>query len=246
MRYISQIYNFSLTPVVRSIIMVNACVWFVLVIILQGLFSDKNIVFHFLGLVPSKIISHFWFWQIFTYLFVHATGFFHIFFNMFALWMFGTELERLWGSRFFLIYYFVCGVGAGLIYLISLLLGISFFETNPNSIFIPMVGASGAIFGILFAYGLIFSERIIFFMMIFPIKARYFTILIGLIEFASLVNSGTGGPISHLAHLSGFISGFLFLQIWKLIQNFKIYQQRKRPTHLKVLRNNKYEDSSLH
>lgn len=246
MRYISSVYNFSLTPVVRAIVIANGCIWFFLVVVLQGLFLKQNYVFYFLGLIPEKVFSEFWLWQMFTYLFVHAKGIFHILFNMFALWMFGTELERLWGSRFFLAYYIFCGVGAGLIYLLSLFIGVNFFNANINSLAVPMVGASGAIFGILFAYGLVFGERIIYFMMVFPIKARYFTLLIGLIEFVSLINSGMGSSVSHLAHLSGFVAGFLFLQIWKFIQKFNTRQWRKWPSHLKILKNDDTEDKTLH
>ena len=246
MRYVSHIYNFNITSFVKAIIIANGCVWFFLVVVLQGLFLDKNYVFYFLGLTPEKVFSHFWLWQIFTYFFVHAKGFFHIFFNMFALWMFGSELERLWGSWFFLAYYVVCGAGAGLIYLLCLSIGISFFGANPAVLATPMVGASGAIFGILFAYGLIFGERIVYFMMIFPIKARHFTLLIGFVEFVSLINSGIGSSISHLAHLSGFVSGFLFLQIWKAVQNFNVRKWRRGPVHLKILKNDDKEDKFLH
>ncbi len=246
MRYVSNIYNFNIPTLVKAIIIANGCVWFFLVVVGQGLFLNKTYVFDFLGLTPGRVFFHFWLWQIFTYLFVHASGFFHIFFNMFALWMFGSELERLWGPRFFLSYYISCGVGAGLIYLFCLWIGISFFNVDPISLETPMVGASGAIFGVLFAYGLIFSERIILFMFIFPIKARYFTLLIGLAEFVSLINSGIGSSISHLAHLSGFVSGFLFLQVWKIAQNFKVRKWRKKPRHLKVLRNDDTEDETWH
>lgn len=238
MRYISHSYNLSLPPLVRSIIIVNICVWFFLVLILQGLFLDKNYVYYFLGLSPERVLSQFWFWQIFTYFFVHAEGFFHIFFNMFALWMFGSELERLWGSRFFFTYYLFCGIGAGLIYLLCLGIGFSFFPVKTAvSLSIPMIGASGAVFGVLLAYGLIFRERIIYFMMVFPIKALHFTLLIALLEFVSLINSGIGSPISHLAHLSGFVSGFLFLQIVKIIQSFNIRKWRRKSVRLKVLKN---------
>ena len=161
-------------------------------------------------------------------MFVHSSGVFHILFNMFALYMFGSELERLWGPRFFLTYYAVCGIGAGLIYLLCIGLALV-FHISPGGLGlgVPMVGASGAIFGILLAYGLLFGDRIIYFMMLFPIKARYFTALIGLIEFVSLLNSGTGGTVSHLAHLSGFAAGFLFLQSGKILQKAGRAYQRK-------------------
>lgn len=237
MRYVSNIYSFQFTPAVRAIVIANGVLWFFFVVLLQGLFLEKNYVFSILGLTAEQVFAHFWLWQILTYFFVHSSGIFHILFNMFVLWMLGSELERFWGSRFFLIYYICCGVGAGLIYLFCLWLGASFFNINPIALQTPMIGASGAVFGVLFAYGLIFSERVIYFMMIFPIKARHFTLLIGLIEFVSLINSGMGSPISHLAHLSGFLAGFLFLQIWKNIQNFNIRKWRKKwPHHLKVLK----------
>lgn len=242
MRYISNIYNFNITAVVKAIIIANGLIWFFLVVVLQSLFLDKAYVFYLLGLTPERVFSSFWLWQIFTYLFVHSSGFFHIFFNMFVLWMFGSELERFWGSRFFLSYYIFCGVGAGLIYLLCLWMGISFFNLAPAILTTPMIGASGAIFGILFAYSLIFSERIIYFMMIFPIKARHFALLIGLLEFVSLINSGIGSPVSHLAHLSGFVSGFLFLQMWKTVQNFNVRKWKRRPTHLKILKNKETEE----
>ncbi len=245
MRYISRTYSFHTTSVVKSLIIANGCIWLFLVVILQGLFFDKNYIFHFLGLTPAKALFDFWLWPILTYSFVHAPGFFHIFLNMLALWMFGSELERLWGAKFFLIYYICCGVGAGLIYLMSLLIGLAFFNVSLAILSAPMVGASGAIFGVLLAYGLLFSERIVFFMLVFPIKARYFVCLIGLAEFVSLVNSGVGSSVSHLAHLAGLLSGFLFLQIWKAVQNFRARQWKKRPSHLQILRDDDNEDERL-
>ena len=164
-------------------------------------------------------------------MFIHSPALSHILLNMFALYMFGSELERFWGSRFFLTYYAVCGIGSGLIYLLcsGLALAFNIMQVNPH---IPMVGASGAIFGILFAYGLLFGERIIYVMMIFPVKARYFTIFIGLIEFVNLLNTGMGGRISHLSHLAGFASGFLFLQWGKITQKLK----RQRIGGFKILK----------
>ncbi|MCZ0931995.1 MAG: rhomboid family intramembrane serine protease [Oligoflexia bacterium] len=246
MRYVSQIYNFNISSVVKAILIVNFSIWFGLVVVLQGLFFEKNYVFYFLGLTPNRVFQDFWLWQVFTYMFVHAKGVFHILFNMFALWMFGSELERLWGSRFFLTYYLVCGLGAGCIYLLSLFIGFSFFNLSPLVFSVPMVGASGAIFGVLFAYGLIFRERVILFMMIFPMKALHFTLLIGGIEFVSLINSGVGSAVSHLAHLAGFLTGFVFLQGWKKMQNLKIRRWKKGPVHLKILKNDDNKEDVYH
>lgn len=232
-------YDFQLSPIVKSLMLINGAVWFFLVIFLQKLFFDNNSIYYFLGLVPFQVLDHFWLWQIFTYMFVHSESVFHILFNMFALWMFGSELERFWGSKFFISYYLVCGVGVALIYILVLNLIPLIYPLNPLQLKIPLIGASGSIFGILFAYGMIFSERQILFMMLFPMKAIHFTLLIGVIEFVSLINNGMGSSISHLSHLSGFIVGFFFLQSWKNIQNFKIRSRRRqgRPTFLKILRN---------
>ena len=237
MRYVSHIQDFQLSPIVKALIIVNGVIWFLLVVFLQGLFLKTNVVFYFLGLVPNQVFDSFWLWQVFTYMFVHSESVFHILFNMFALWMFGSELEKFWGSKFFLSYYLICGIGVGLIYITCLKLVPLFYPLNPIHESIPMIGASGAIFGILFAYGLIFSERTILFMMIFPMKAIHFTLLIGMIEFVSLINNGMGSSVSHLSHLSGFVVGFLFLQIWKNLQNFKIRKWRRGPISFKLLKN---------
>ena len=114
-------------------------------------------------------------------MFVHAMGVFHILFNMLVLWWFGAELELRWGSRFFLTYYLVCGVGAGAIYLIGTL-GYALITGNVLPLAVPLVGASGATYGLLLAYGILFGERIIYFMMLFPMKAKYFTMIIGAVE----------------------------------------------------------------
>lgn len=233
----SSVYNFQLSPVVKALILINFVVWFILVVLLQGLFLKSPIIYALLGLMPHQVFDNLWWWQIVTYMFVHAESVFHILFNMFALWMFGCELERLWGPKFFLAYYLVCGVGSGLIYLLVLKVMSLVGYIDPAHLQIPMVGASSAIFGILFAYGLVFSERVVLFMMIFPIKAVHFTILIGMIELVNLVNSGLGSKVSHLSHLCGFLIGFLFLQSWKRIQDFKIRQWRKGPVRLQILRN---------
>ena len=234
----SGLYQFELSPTVKALVVINVSIWFFLIVILQGLFLDKPYLFYWFGLAPEKLFSSFWIWQVLTYFFVHSSGIFHILFNMFALWMFGSELERFWGRKFFLSYYCFCGIGAGLIYLLVFALG-SGFHLSLSGGAIPMVGASGAIFGLLFAYGQIFSQRVILFFFLFPLKARHFTLLIGMIEFVSLINSGTGNPVSHLAHLSGFLAGFLFLWAWRQSQRVDLQRWRRKSFRFKVIRNTK-------
>jgi rhomboid family protein len=151
------------------------------------------------GLVPALITTRFFVWQFVTYLFVHA-GPLHILFNMLVLWMFGCDLERIWGLKKFLQYYFLSGVGAGLC---SYLVG-------PLSS-VPTVGASGAIYGLLLAYGILFADRIIYLYFLFPIKAKYFVLIMGALEFyAAIATSGSG--VSHTAHLGGMIFGYVYLR----------------------------------
>jgi len=200
-----------LTPMVKRLIIINVVIFF-----FQILGSiNLNIVF---GLVPRFIYTRFWVWQLFTYMFLHG-GFMHLFWNMFALWMFGCELEREWGSSEFLKYYIITGIGAGLF---------NFFMT-PTS-YIPIIGASGAIFGILAAYGLIFPNRLIFLYFLFPIKAKYFVLFFGLITLYSSF-SHTADGIAHFAHLGGMVIGFLYLKsdwrIFKIKSFFKSLQKKK-------------------
>src|SRR4051812_40790535 len=107
------------TKTVKALVVTNVTIWLVFVLILQGLILRNTFFFDIFALVPSKLITQFWVWQIFTYMFLHAAGVFHLLFNMLVVWFFGSELEERWGSQFFLTYYLVCGVGAGLIYLIG-------------------------------------------------------------------------------------------------------------------------------
>ena len=122
---------------------------------------------------PVKGLARFYFWQLFTYQFLHG-GLFHLLFNMLALWMFGCDLERRWGSDFFLRYYFVSVIGGGI--LNALLV--------PGQL-APSIGASAGIYGILLAYGLIYPNRIVYFYFLFPIKMKYFVWIIGGIAFYS-------------------------------------------------------------
>ena len=144
-------------------------------------------------------------WQLVSYGFLHG-GLPHIAFNMFALWMFGRDIETLLGPRRFLTYYLVCVAGAGLVQLVVAKLQGGFY---------PTVGASGGVFGILLAYGMAFPNRLV--MMIFlpvPIKAKYFVILVGLFELY-VGFSGTAPGVANFAHIGGMVFGFVLLMSWR-------------------------------
>ena len=140
-------------------------------------------------------------WQLVTYIFLHA-NWMHIFFNMFALWLFGQGIENLWGTKRFTIYFFVTGIGAAII---QLLIG-------GNA---PVIGASGAIFGILLAFGMMFPDQyIILLFPPIPIKAKYFVIIYGGIELVSGVGNFNVG-IAHFAHLGGMLFGYIMIRYWR-------------------------------
>ena len=158
-----------------------------------------------LGLIPADVVGHLAVWQLVTYLFLHDPfGFGHILLNMLPLWMFGADLERTWGRDRFLKYYFLCGIGAGLCVVLANIL----FSSNWNT---RTIGASGAIYGLLFAFGYLYPDREILFSFLFPMKAKYFVMIIGGIAFLSSL-SGSGGGVSHVAHLGGMVIGFLYLR----------------------------------
>ena len=168
--------------------------------------------------------SDFRIYQLFTYMFMHA-NLTHIFFNMFALWMFGCVIENVWGPKKFLFYYISCGIGAGLmqelvqyiaIYMDLSANGLSFSMVNPAMFNgLTTVGASGAIYGILFAFGMLFPEqRLFIFPLPVPIKAKWFVLIYaGLELFMALQSSGDG--VAHFAHLGGMFFGFLLIRYWR-------------------------------
>ncbi|HYW36242.1 MAG TPA: rhomboid family intramembrane serine protease [Balneolaceae bacterium] len=160
-------------------------------------------------LYPMKS-PHFYPWQFVTYLFMHA-NFLHIFFNLFALWMFGQAIENYWGSKRFLIYFFLCGIGGGLAYV---LINNNPVMTTQGLEYIPTVGNSGAVFGILLAFGMMFPDRpIIFLFFPFPIKAKYFVAMYGALELFSGI-TGTEQGVAHFAHIGGMVVGFILIKYW--------------------------------
>lgn len=228
----------TFTRVVKALVIANIAIWVALVLILQGMFLDGNGVFMTLGLVPGSVLHDFFLWQPVTYMFLHSSNVFHILFNMLILWMFGSELEGRWGDRFFLTYYMVCGVGAAVLYMIGMTI-YSYVSGDLFALATPVVGASGAVFGLILAYGIVFGERVIYFMMIFPMKAKYFALILGVVEFLTLMNSGVSGQVANLAHLGGLVSGFLFLNVWvKWRGNRTRKQTQKRGRKLKLVVNN--------
>lgn len=156
--------------------------------------------------------SNFYPWQFVSYMFLHA-GFGHIAINLFALWMFGQAIERFWGTRRFAVYYFLTGIGAGLLHI---LVSNDPVMTSRGMMYVPTVGASGAVYGILLAFGMMFPNRRI--MLLFPpipLKAKYFVAIFGGIE---LVNGvlGTQSGVAHFAHLGGMLVGFILIKYWGL------------------------------
>jgi len=159
-----------------------------------------------LGLVPAFVVHDFWLWQVATYMFLHG-GIFHIVFNMLALWMFGAELERTWGTRYFLKFYFVTGIGAGALTVVFAQLPFAFAQQLQHSI---IIGASGAIYGLLLAYALYFPDRPIYMYFVFPIPAKVFVAIMGAIAFFSSL--GETGGVANATHLGGLLVAYLFLK----------------------------------
>jgi len=201
-------FGYGLTPVIKKLIIIMAALFF-----LQGVVSSR--INLYLGLVPLLVWKKFFLWQLFTYIFLHG-GISHILFNLLALWMFGGELESYWGSGKFLRYFLFCGIGAGICTVVF----------SPYQI-IPVVGASGAIYGILLAFGWLFPNRPIYMYFIVPIPAKYFVIIFGLIElYAS--TQGTGGGIAHLTHLGGLIFGILYMAIPTVRQKLRKERYKRK------------------
>lgn len=142
-------------------------------------------------------------WQLVTYMFLHA-DLSHIFFNLFALWIFGQAIENLWGTKRFIIYYFLTGIGAAIIHMLF------------GGYFTYTIGASGAVFGILLAFGMMFpNQYIILLFPPIPIKAKYFVGIYGAFELFSGLSRADSG-VAHFAHLGGLIVGFILIKLWKI------------------------------
>jgi len=190
-----------MTPAVKAILYANVAA-FLLTYFTGDMMADV------LGLSPQAVFERLEVWRLATYLFIHdAHGFTHILFNMLSLWMFGVDLERRWGTRAFVRYYAITGIGAGVATAVISLLP---FDVT-RSIYAPVtIGASGAIYGLLLAWAVLFPHRQILFMFIFPLPARVAALLMGAMSFMSAA-SGRSGSVAEATHLSGLLIGWIYL-----------------------------------
>lgn len=209
-------------PVIKSLIIINVIV-FLFDAFFLGIYHIDNVpLSHYFGkyfyLHPLED-GMFGVWQLFTYQFIHG-GIWHLFFNLFALWMFGVELESIWGSRKFLTFYLLSGIGAGLFQLF-----IAPLFSEP----LPTIGASGAVFGVLVAFGFTFPDRPVFMFPIFiPIPAKFFVIIYAGLAFLLGV-TGSAGNVAHIAHLGGAFTGFLLLKFGDQIGIYRLINKISRP-----------------
>ena len=214
---------YNMPAMTKNLLVIN-----VLAFLATWVLENSGINLTALGGLHFFLASDFHFYQFFTYMFLHA-GFTHILFNMFALWMFGSVIERVWGPKKFLFYYIVCGVGAGLVqelvqYTDYYMQGLSAYEyVSVGDTRMSMaaylnlrttIGASGAVYGILLAFGMIFpNERLFIIPFPFPIKAKWLIVGYIAIEFFSAMGQNDG--VAHMAHLGGMLFGFLLIRYWQ-------------------------------
>lgn len=206
------------TPATTNLIIINVLV---MIMILQ---NEEFMFEHFALFCPGS--HYFRPWQFITHMFMHG-GFWHIFFNMYTLWMFGSVLERSWGWKKFLLFYFVSGLGAALlhtgvqlieahIYMSRLADGLQEAAYSLGMLYAtPTVGASGAIYGLLLGFGMLYPDsRLMLLFPPIPLKAKWFVIIFAVIELLTGIFSRYGG-IAHFAHLGGMLFGWLLIMFWK-------------------------------
>jgi len=256
--------NYSLLPpVVKNLLIINGIMF-----LATWVFETRGIDLAGIFGLHYFTAQNFEIWQIFTYMFMHGS-FTHLFFNMFALWMFGSTLENTWGTNRFLIYYLVCGIGAGFIQLLVIGLQIHSLSQSFSPELVQMiqengaqllregknyvgemgvlnrainsvtVGASGSVFGLLLAFGMMFPNSVIYIYFLLPIKAKWFVIIYGALELFYGV-AGTNDGIAHFAHLGGMLFGFFLILYWNKGNRFFKF---KMPV-LKKKRSKKYTISS--
>jgi membrane associated rhomboid family serine protease len=211
------------TPGIKWLIIANVAV-FILQVAMRLL--KRGGMESIFGLVPSATFGDLWLWQLVTYMFLHTTDWLgHLLLNMLMLWMFGTEVERAWGTRRFLFYYFLCGIGAGLVTAV-------FIRDSMT------IGASGAIYGVMLAYGMMFPDRTVLFMFMFPMRAMSMVLLCIGIQVFSLLSLQDG--VAYIAHLGGLLFGYLYLKrAWRLREFFGELRWKLRRRRFKVVERDK-------
>lgn len=218
----------NIPAVTKNILIINVLVFFGSIVAKgYGINLTSILGLHFF------LASDFKLYQLFTYMFMHG-NFQHIFFNMFAVFMFGRILEQVWGPRRFLFFYIVCGIGAGLCQEVIQYIGYAtelskYASVDLNGFIMPMadylnlmntVGASGAVYGILLAFGMLFpNERMFIFPLPVPIKAKYFVIGYAVLELLLGISNRPGDNIAHFAHLGGMLFGFILIMYWRKKHN---------------------------
>jgi len=210
------------TEAIKILISINFVIY-----VLQSIAGKEDVFFRLFGLVPNVFISELMLWQPFTYMFFHApyyssVGISHILLNMLGLWVFGRELEQAWGKNKFLKYYFLTGIGSAVITYL--------FQINSDN---PVIGASGAVYGILLAYGISFPNRMLYIWGLIPVRSIWLVVIMGSIAFFGLLGRADG--ISHVTHISGMFIGYMLLKKkWKLAEI--IFAMRKKTVEFQVQR----------
>ena len=210
------------TDAIKILVSINFAIY-----VLQSISGKEDVFFRLFGLVPSTFVSDLMLWQPFTYMFLHApfyssVGISHILLNMLGLWVFGRELEQAWGKTHFLKYYFITGVGSGLITYL--------FQMGSDN---PVIGASGAVYGVLLAYGVSYPNRMLYIWGIIPVKSMWLVIIMGSIAFFGVLGNADG--ISHVTHISGMVIGYFLLKKrwrWKDV----LFAIRKKTIEFQVQR----------
>ena len=218
------------TDAIKILVSINFAIY-----VLQSISGKEDVFFRLFGLVPGTFISDLMLWQPFTYMFLHApfyssVGISHILLNMLGLWVFGRELEQAWGKSQFLKYYFITGIGSGL--------ATYFFQIGSDN---PVIGASGAVYGVLLAYGVSYPNRMLYIWGIIPVKSMWLVIIMGTIAFFGVLGNSDG--ISHVTHISGMAIGYFLLKKswrWKDVlfairkKTIEFQVQRHEEKHIKV------------
>lgn len=214
MNVIKNSFAGAIPPVTKNLIIINVIAWLAEVVMIRnGMDLTQYLGLHYIGSENFRI------YQFVTYMFLHdPNSFGHVFFNMFAVFMFGRTLEQIWGQKRFLLYYFVTGIGAALVQLIVIYIRLQ--TALPQDAYMLLntvtVGASGAVFGVLLAFGMLFPNAELFIIPIpFPIKAKWFVIGYGVFELFFGIRNYAGDNVAHFAHLGGMLFGIFMILYWK-------------------------------